>query len=242
MSQPYVHLPAAEVRATLGGHTDAEVKLLRESWNDMPVDGYLKGGADYRRRRYSEFRLTDAGLVRAPHGAFHQSLDVNPLHGGVAREFAPVEDAVAHSPVLAALVRGLLERLPGTFDTAGGAVGVHQIRITATRDAAGLPAPEGIHEDGHHFVAQVLIHRENVEGGHSQLYDRDRAPLFSTRLTEPFETIIIDDRRVFHGVSAIEPGADLPYAVRDMMLVDFFPAPVSAPAAHAPAAHGPVAA
>ncbi|MFD8978441.1 2OG-Fe dioxygenase family protein [Streptomyces sp. NPDC059564] len=241
MSQPYVHLPAEHVLGSLGEHVEAEVKLLRESWNDMPVDGYLKGGADYRRRRYSEFRLTDTGLVRAPHGAFHQSLDVNPLHGGVAREFAPMEDEVAASPVLSTLVRGLLEQLPGTFDTANGIIGVHQIRITATRDAAGLPAPEGIHEDGHHFVAQVLIRRENVEGGRSQLFDRNREPIFSTLLTEPFETVIIDDRRVFHGVSAIEPGSDLPFAVRDMMLVDFFPDPDPDPAAAA-AEQGPVAA
>ncbi|MEU3723385.1 2OG-Fe dioxygenase family protein [Streptomyces sp. NPDC031705] len=242
MSQPYVHITAAELLGSLAGHTEAEVKLLRESWNGMPVDAYLHDGADYRRRRYSEFRLTATGLERAPHGAFHQSVDVNPLHGGVAREFEPIEDEIADSPLLATLVRALVARLPGTFDATRAAIGIHQIRITATRGAAGQPAPEGIHEDGHHFVAQVLIRRDNVEGGRSQLYDRNREAIFSTLLTEPFETVIIDDRRVFHGVSAIEPGPDHPFAVRDMLLVDVFPVPAAASAAPAGAERGPVAA
>lgn len=224
MSKPYVHLSAAHVLDALGEYADSELKLFRESWHDMPVDAYLEGGASYRRRRYSEFRLTGEGLVRIAHGAFHQTLDVNPLHGGVAREFEAIEDAVATSPVLAALVRELAAQLPGSFDLVAGTLGIHQIRITATRDAAGQPAPEGIHEDGHHFVAQVLIRRDNVEGGHSQLYDRDLNPIFSTLLTEPLETVIIDDRRVFHGVSAVEAGPAMSWAVRDMMLVDFFPA------------------
>ncbi|MFJ8387839.1 2OG-Fe dioxygenase family protein [Streptomyces sp. NPDC094438] len=97
----------------------------------------------------------------------------------------------------------------------------------ASRDAEGLPAPEGIHEDSHHFVAQVLMRRENVEGGVFRLYDRAKAPLYGTLLTEPFETVIIDDRRVFHGVSAVEVSRDMPVGVRDMMLVDFFPRAVA---------------
>ena len=223
MPEPYVHLPAAEILESLDAPSETEIKQLRESWDGLPADRYMKDGVSYRRRRYSEFQLTGAGLVRARHGAFRQSLAVNPLHGGVSRVFAPIEQEVAESKLLEALVRTLLTRLPGSFETSTGAIGIHQIRIVASRDAEGLPAPEGIHEDGHHFVAQVLMRRENVEGGVSQLYDRQRSPLFRTVLTDPFETVIIDDRRVFHGVSAVESAGDMPVGVRDMMLVDFFP-------------------
>ncbi|MFJ6613253.1 2OG-Fe dioxygenase family protein [Streptomyces sp. NPDC091289] len=223
MPEPYVHVPAAEIREALAEHDEIAVKHLRESWDGLQADRYLKDGAGYRRRRYSEFHVTRTGLERVPHGAFRQAAEINPLHGGAAREFAPIEQGVADSPVLDALVRTLLERLPGSFDVSTGAIGVHQIRVIASRGAEGLPAPEGIHEDGHHFVAQVLMRRENVEGGVSQLYDREMTPLFRTLLTEPFETVVIDDRRVFHGVSAVEVADGMPVGVRDMMLVDFFP-------------------
>ncbi|MBW5481341.1 2OG-Fe dioxygenase family protein [Streptomyces bambusae] len=242
MPEPYVHLSATEMLQALAAFGETEIKQLRQSWDGLPVDRYMRDGARYRRRRYSEFHLTDSGLVRAPHGAFRQSLAVNPLHGGVAREFEPVEQEVADSPLLTALVRALLARLPGSFDIATGGIGIHQIRILASRDAEGLPAPEGIHEDGHHFVAQVLMRRENVDGGVSQLYDREKAPLFRTLLTEPFETVVIDDRRVFHGVSAVEVADGAPVGVRDMMLVDFFPRAAGPDAAGEPAGAGEPAA
>ncbi|MET8129946.1 2OG-Fe dioxygenase family protein [Streptomyces sp. NPDC005065] len=55
------------------------------------------------------------------------------------------------------------------------------------------------------FVAQVLINREGITWGESQLYDRERTPIFRTTLLEPLESIVIDDRRVFHGVSGVTP-------------------------------------
>ncbi|WP_411086731.1 2OG-Fe dioxygenase family protein [Streptomyces sp. 061-3] len=41
----------------------------------------------------------------------------------------------------------------------------------------------------------MLINREGITRGESQLYDRDRTPIFRTTLLEPLESIVIDDRR-----------------------------------------------
>ncbi|MEU8028614.1 2OG-Fe dioxygenase family protein [Streptomyces sp. NPDC049099] len=219
---PYLHVPAADTLRALAAHSDEELKSFRESWEDLPVDAYMKDGADYRRRRYGSFRGVDR-MEPDAHGVFHQSVEVNALHGGVDRLFPPLAEEVKASKVLRTLVAALADRLPGEFDRRRGGVGVHQIRITATRGTNGLPAPEGVHEDGHHFVAQVFMGRVGVQGGASQIYDREMRPLLRTTLTEPFETIIIDDRRVFHGVDAIEPADGHRTGVRDMLLVDFFP-------------------
>ncbi len=149
------------------------------------------------------------------------------MHGGVDRVFAPLRDSVADGAVLRALVRTLWDHLPGPragVDTCG----VHQIRITATADTEGHPAPEGVHRDGHHFVAQVLIRRENVAGGESCLYHPGErpgerpVPVHRASLTAPLETIVLDDRRVLHGVSPIRPTPGAARGVRDMLLVDFF--------------------
>ncbi|MGW7329622.1 2OG-Fe dioxygenase family protein [Streptomyces sp. NPDC054840] len=212
-----------DLKEALNNHSADQIKLFLESWEDLPVDAYMKDGADYRRRRHGSFRFADGDLVAEPPRAFHQSAQVNSLHGGVDRHFPPLVAEVAAGGVLHTLIRFFAERLPGDFDPATSGVGVHQIRITATRDAKGLPAPEGVHEDGHHYVAQVLMRRADVEGGESQLYDRDRRPIYSTTLLQPFESIVIDDRRVFHGVSAIEPADGVRQGVRDMLLIDYFP-------------------
>ncbi|MFG2228633.1 2OG-Fe dioxygenase family protein [Streptomyces sp. NPDC048723] len=212
-----------DLKQVLNVHSAGQIKLFLESWEGLPVDAYMKDGADYRRRRHGSFRFSGGDLVQEPPRAFHQSAEVNSLHGGVDRHFPPLADDVAAEGVLHTLIRFFAARLPGDFDPATSGVGVHQIRITATRDAKGLPAPEGVHEDGHHYVAQVLMRRVDVEGGESQLYDRDRRSIYSTTLLQPFESIVIDDRRVFHGVSAIEPADGVRQGVRDMLLIDYFP-------------------
>ncbi|WP_051773414.1 2OG-Fe dioxygenase family protein [Streptomyces sp. NRRL S-237] len=222
-SDPYRYFSEIDLKQALDIHSADRIKLFLESWEDLPVDAYMKDGADYRRRRHGSFRFADGALRLEAPRAFHQSAEVNSLHGGVDRHFPPLADDVAAEGVLHTLIHFFAERLPGDFDPATSGVGVHQIRITATRDAKGLPAPEGVHEDGHHYVAQVLMRRTDVEGGRSQLYDRDRKPIYSTTLLQPFESIVIDDRRVFHGVSAIEPAAGVRQGVRDMLLIDFFP-------------------
>ncbi|MFF4421408.1 2OG-Fe dioxygenase family protein [Streptomyces sp. NPDC001549] len=222
-SDPYRYFSEMDLKQALNVHSAGQVKLFLESWEDLPVDAYMKDGADYRRRRHGSFRFSGGDLVQEPPRAFHQSAEVNSLHGGVDRHFPPLADDVAAEGVLHTLIRFFAERLPGDFDPATSGVGVHQIRITATRDAKGLPAPEGVHEDGHHYVAQVLMRRVDVGGGESQLYDRDRRPIYSTTLLQPFESIVIDDRRVFHGVSAIEPADGVRQGVRDMLLIDYFP-------------------
>ncbi|MFI0737600.1 2OG-Fe dioxygenase family protein [Streptomyces sp. NPDC021100] len=219
---PFAHFSADLLAGALAALPPAAVTLFTESWNDLPADAHLGAGTPYRFRRYSRFRILPDGLERLPHTAFFQDAAVNRVNGGVDRMFAPLSDGVAAGAALATVVRTLRERLPGPRDGMD-ACGVHQIRVVATTDAEGHPAPEGVHQDGHCYVAQVLIRRENVEGADSRLYGLDRVPVHEALLTTPFETIVLDDRRVFHGVTPIRPAAGAGRGVRDMLLVDYFP-------------------
>lgn len=161
---PFRHFSPTLLRRALARHAEWERKEFISSWEDLPVDAYLKGGATFRRRRYSQFHLADGRLVPSGQIVFEQSKEVNSLFGGVQRQFEPLREDVAASALLETVVFTFLDNLPGEIDRSDAAIGVHQIRITASRDEASLPAPEGIHEDGHHFVAQVLINREGVTG------------------------------------------------------------------------------
>lgn len=219
---PFVQLGSEVLTAVLDGVPIGAVKEFTESWNDLPVDEYLLTDVPYRFRRYGTFRLLGERLERLPHTAFFQDASVNTVNGGVDRMFAPLHDLVAAGPALHAVVTALWERIPGSsvgIDTCG----VHQIRVTATAGAEGKPAPEGVHQDGHHYVGQVLIRRENVQGAESCLYDLQRRPIHTTVLTEPFAAIVLDDRRVLHGVTPFTPSPDARVGVRDILLVDFFP-------------------
>ena len=213
------------LRRALAGCADTEVTAFLASWDGLEPDAYLHDGGAYRRRRLSTFRVVDGRLHRLPHTPFFQSTEVNRANGGVLRMFAPLDGPVATGEPLRALVLALLDQLPAGFDRSAAGCGVHQIRITATRDEQGQPTPEGMHRDGHHYVAQVLIRRSDVVGAESTLYDADGSLAHRTLLVEPFECIVLDDRRMLHSVSPITVAPDREVGVRDMMLVDFFPLP-----------------
>ena len=71
------------------------------SWNRLELDTYMADGGRYRRRRHATFAVPQQGaLTRNPHQAHYQSLDYNPLHGGVERWCEPVEAAVGAAATL----------------------------------------------------------------------------------------------------------------------------------------------
>jgi hypothetical protein len=100
-------------------------------------------------------------------------------------------------------------------------VRVHQIRIVASIDEPGLPAPEGIHQDGTDFLTLHLVRRHNVVGGISTLYDLERRTLQSYTLRNPLDSLIIDDSRIMHGVTPVYPVAGCTEGTRDILGIDF---------------------
>jgi hypothetical protein len=97
----------------------------------------------------------------------------------------------------------------------------HQFRIEARTGESGLPTPEGSHRDGVDYVLVLLIRRQNIQSGVTTVQGADGADLGSFTLAAPFEAALVDDHRVFHGVTAVEPvDAALP-AYRDVLVVTF---------------------
>ena len=209
------HLPAPWVRDRL---STLDLSRLAGSFDHLPLDRHLRDGATYRRRRFGVFLWERGAALRPlPHQAFFQPRSVNPLHGGFARHFAPLSPATASDPVLARLVSLLVDCLPVEDDTLS--VNVHQIRVVAGEHPV-RPAPEGIHCDGHDFLATVLVRRENLLGGRSIVLDAAGGELVSATLEDPLDAVVIDDRRTLHGVTPIRragPGS----ALRDTLLLDF---------------------
>ena len=96
---------------------------------------------------------------------------------------------------------------------------VHQFRIEARSDEPGQPTPEGVHRDGVDFVLVLLIERRNVASGTTTVYDRDRRELGSFTLTDTFDAALVDDTRVYHGVTPVIPLDAAQPAYRDVLVV-----------------------
>jgi hypothetical protein len=186
------------------------------SWDDLHVDRYMADGGRYRRRRHAHYTVRGDGIERRPHAAHYQALEYNPLHGGVDRWFEPITDDIGASRSLATILawcRGVF-----AYDAR---VEVHQFRIEARSGEAGQPTPEGVHRDGVDHVLVLLVRRVNIASGTTTIYRPDGAQLGSFTLAAPFDAVVLDDTRVFHGVTPVEPIDPRAPAYRDVLVVTF---------------------
>jgi hypothetical protein len=197
--------------ATLGG--------LERFWSDLPPDPHLKDGGHYRRRRHSCFVVEGDRVDQVPHRAHWQPLEYNALHGGVERWFEPLDPAMSASPALVGLVRGLAARASALRGAAPWFVEVHPFRIDTT-DGIGRPTPEGAHRDGVDLVAILLVDRAGVKGGETRVFEVESPRGVRFTLAEPWTGLILDDARVIHETTPIQPiGAGDGH--RDTLVVTF---------------------
>ncbi len=224
-SQGFAHAAANAMRAVLQANGLLDWEGFADSWNDLGLDTYMADGGRYRRRRHAALCVDAGGIRRKPHQPHYQSRDYNALNGGLARWFDPLAQSTIDHPALRAILRTCFTMFDACTDLAtrppSWHVELHQFRIEARPGEAGQPTPEGLHRDGVDWVLVLLVRRENVASGETSIYDLQRRPLGSFTLTSPMEAALVDDGRVFHGVTAIEPlVADRP-AYRDVLVATF---------------------
>ena len=197
------------------------LQQLRAEWDALPIDAYLRDGGRYRRRRHASF-IVDADCVApVPHRAHWQPLEYNALHGGLERWFEPMLPAVTAQPVWNALLRAI----SGVCSTLKGAqpwfVEAHQFRIDTT-DGIGRPTPEGAHRDGVDFVAVLLVERHAIKGGETRVFEADGPAGQRFTMTQPWTTLLLDDARVVHESTPIQPTSqDIAQGHRDTLVLTF---------------------
>jgi hypothetical protein len=195
-----------------------ELNALVPSWHDLLPDAYLKDGGRYRRRRHSCFALQGDAVLQVPHRAHWQPVEYNALHGGMQRWFEPMEAAtVAHPawPRLLQALGGVCSQLKGVQPWF---VESHQFRIDTT-DGIGRPTPEGAHRDGVDVVAVFLVGRSHIKGGETRVFDASGPNGQRFTLTEPWSLLLLDDARVIHESTPIQPLAEGGY--RDTLVLTY---------------------
>jgi len=202
-SPGYAELSASQVMA-LAGLEPSRLAAWQRLWDDLPADAYLKDGGRYRRRRHSCFVVEEGAVRQVPHRPHWQPLEYNALHGGMQRHFESmlpdiVTDESWHQLLkwLGAVGDGLKGRTPWFVEA-------HQFRIDTT-DGIGRPTPEGAHRDGVDLVAVFLVDRCAVKGGETRVFESDGPNGQRFTLTEPWSLLLLDDARVIHESTPIQP-------------------------------------
>jgi hypothetical protein len=191
---------------------------LGPAWDDLPSDTHLRDGGRYRFRRHSCFIVEGAEVTPVPHRAHWQPVEYNALHGGLERWFEPMAPAVVAQPVWPQLLRGLAACCSELKGPRRWYVEAHQFRID-TADGIGRPTPEGAHRDGVDFVAVLLVGRKGIKGGETRVFEAAGPHGIRFTLTEPWSALLLDDERVIHETTPIQPIADPGH--RDTLVLTF---------------------
>ena len=213
-------LLAPEDVSRLAGCTLTDLDALLPAWDRLPADEHLRDGGRYRYRRHASYRV-DAGVLEdVPHRAHWQSLDYNALHGGMSRWFEPIGEDTYSQPAWGRL----LKALAGVCDALRGplpwSVEAHQFRID-TGEGIGRPTPEGAHRDGVDFVAVFVLSRHQIKGGETRVFEADGPNGLRFTLQSPWSLLLMDDARVIHESTPIQPFDEGETGHRDTLVITY---------------------
>jgi len=201
----YAFLSAADAVATLDVGVE-QLNALRDTWSRLPRDLYLRDGGRYRSRRHSCFvqDFPSAALSAVAHRPHWQPTSYNALHGGLERWFEPIEAQVISAPAWTRLVTSVGSVFARVRGVERWFIEAHQFRID-TASGIGRPTPEGAHRDGVDYVALILVERYGVCGGETRVFDSTGPAGVRFTMTEPWSTLLMDDARVVHETTPIQP-------------------------------------
>jgi hypothetical protein len=196
-----------------------ELERLRETWERLPRDTYLRDGGHYRARRHSCFVQAPGGaLTQVTHRAHWQPTSYNALHGGMQRWFDPIEPSVSGAPAWRQLLASLGDLFARLRPVERWFIEAHQFRID-TSAGIGRPTPEGAHRDGVDFVAVVLVRRSAVRGGETRVFEAQGSHGVRFTMQLPWSMLLLDDARVIHETTPIQ--ADAVAGVRDTLVLTY---------------------
>jgi hypothetical protein len=197
-----------------------QLKAWEPFWLDLPVDNHLRDGGRYRRRRHGCFVVEGQTCKAAPHRPHWQPLEYNALHGGIQRQFEALPDQLVADPAWACLLVTLAQQASALRGPQRWFVEAHPFRIEAI-DGIGRPTPEGAHRDGVDLVAVVFVGRHNVKGGETRVFDARGPQGVRFTLDEPWSMLLLDDERVIHESTPIQPMDAAQPSWRDTLVLTF---------------------
>lgn len=222
-----------DFKATLGlpaADWQSQWPSLASSWDRLPPDAHLRDGGHYRHRRHACFvqTLESNSMQATPHRAHWQPTDYNALHGGFERWFEPVEPAVSQAPLWTGLLLALGRLFAQVKPAPQWFIEAHQFRID-TAGGVGRPTPEGAHRDGVDFVVVMLVGRQGVKGGETRVFDAHGPSGVRFVMTEPLTALLLDDTRVIHETTPIQPSGEPAGGYRDTLVLTYRAAGFQAP-------------
>ncbi|MBQ0958998.1 2OG-Fe dioxygenase family protein [Ideonella sp. 4Y11] len=210
----------AEGAARLLGTDARALDAWLPHWDRLPPDRYLKDGGRYRYRRHGCFIVDGEQVTLAPHRPHWQPVEYNALHGGIERHFEPIEPALLAHPLWNRWLVAMAARASALKGAQRWFVEAHPFRIDTT-DGIGRPTPEGAHRDGVDLVTVTLVARQGIKGAETRVFAAQGRQGQRFTLSQPWSTLLLDDERVIHESTPIQPAEPGGHGHRDTLVLTF---------------------
>jgi hypothetical protein len=177
---------------------------------------------------------TSYSVWRLPQYAMQQSIQYNPVHGGMRREYPAISDSVLNSEDF----HNLLIHYASFFGWSDAIVLVQFQRVDCLVNRIGQPTVEGFHQDGNRHVGMLVVNRNNItdDSGVSQYVMDDNGkktePLIFDEVLPPGRLIYWNDKRVWHYGSDLKvanPNSNGGRGVRDIVILSAKTPPANMP-------------
>lgn len=204
--------------------SEQDVNSFINSWNNLDMDLFMSDKGKYRTRKHATFAIKDEHKIikknnYMPH---FQTIEYNPLNGGIARHFTEIEEDTIKNPIFKNLLKFAYETF-SKIKSEDWFIEAHQFRIKSKPNDIGKPTPEGIHRDGVDFVLMAVIKRQNIQGGITKIYDLNKKLQTEFLLENFLDIALVDDHQVYHSVTEIQVDnlqkSDI--GLRDVLVITF---------------------
>jgi hypothetical protein len=220
LTRGYVFVPAASLALRDGAA--GQLTAIQSLMDSAPPDPYEPNGN--RSRYHCQLILDPAtrslherkgvGYWRAAHLGYEFS--------GEERRFAPVPEAIVAAPLFVEWVWFWFDLLPKALFPP---IALVLVEVHLMRTRPGPVIVNRFHKDGEPFFVLSLLGRRNVEEATTQIArdQEGRHVIDRFVLAEPLDSLLVDDRTVFHNVTPFHPVDVSRPAFRDILNLGYIP-------------------
>jgi hypothetical protein len=204
--------------SNLMGISSTQLLELSGFWDNLRDDHFLNDHGKYRLRRHSSYVVASGKTTLIPHRPHWQSIDYNALHGGIVRQFEPIDEQLNGNPLWNQLIADISTFFQEPNNPEPWFTEAHQFRIT-TQGGIGRPTPEGAHRDGVDFIAIILIQRHHIKGGETRLFNLHGNDGIRFTLDQPWSVLLLNDHKIIHETTPIQDATQTGY--RDTLVLTY---------------------
>ncbi|MFL5740895.1 MAG: 2OG-Fe dioxygenase family protein [Flavisolibacter sp.] len=177
---------------------------------------------------------TGYSVWKLPQYAMQQSIQYNPVHGDMRREYPRIDESIMDSEDF----HRLLIHYASFFGWSDAIVLVQFQRVDCLANRIGQPTVEGFHQDGNRHVGMLVVNRENItdDSGVSQYVMDENGKktdhLIFDEVLPPGKLIYWNDKRVWHYGSDLKlanPNVNGGRGVRDIIIMSAKTPPANMP-------------